>query len=118
MKTKNSIKASLITLIAIFSISFSYANNSESIKPEKLTSYLEKHVDINYDETKQNLVGLVIIDFTFTKYGKLEVNQINYSDDKLKDIVLEELEQLSKKNVSKLVGQSFIYKFSFVNESI
>lgn len=118
MKTKNLIKTTFISLIAFFVFFTTNANNSNYTNSNKLTNYLEKHVDINYDETKENLVGLVVIDFTFTKQGELKVNQINYSNSELKNLVLKELEQLCEKNKTCFSGKSFIYKFKFVNEAV
>lgn len=118
MKTKNLIKKAFISLIAIFVFSTSNANNSNYTNSDKLTNYLEKHVDNNYDESNENLVGLVVIDFTFTKQGEFKVNQINYSNVELKNIVLKELEQLCGKNKTDFSGKSFIYKFKFINELV
>ena len=60
--------------------------------------------------------GMVLVDFTITKNGQIKINQINYSNKELKDIVISRLENLSIKKNNKYLGKSYIYKFQFVKE--
>ncbi len=117
MKTKKIIKVAATVLFVFFAFNYSIAKNTKYSKSSKLKSYLQKHIAFPYDSIKEGETGLVIIDFSITNNGKIEINQINYSDPELKEIVLKELEQLGEENGKEFYGKSFIYKFQFVNES-
>lgn len=88
----------------------------EYSKSKKLRQYFERHVEFPSHQLDANKKGLVLIDFTICDSGNLVINQINYSDAELKDLIISELELLCMEGKTEFCGLSFIYKFEFVTE--
>ncbi|NOZ48142.1 MAG: hypothetical protein GXO79_15395 [Chlorobi bacterium] len=115
MKTKSLLNKILLVAVLFLSVNFTFAGQ-EYTSSKKLSNYLKKNISFPYHYKDINERELVIVDFTFTKDGKVIINQINYSNVELKNMVISKLEQLCKEGNKDFCGKSFIYKFKFSNE--
>ncbi len=116
MTTKNFFRTLSVTLIFALLMNVSFAKEKTYTKSNKLKAYLEKHVVFPYSLENKDESGIVAVDFSFDENGKIEINQLNYSDPILKDMVIQKLDALCVDGTEEFGGNSYIYKFEFINE--
>ena len=93
-----------------------FADSDKYSKSHALKKYLDKNITYPYQTLENTKKAFVLVDFTLSDTGDLEVNGINYSDESLKKYVIEELNKLKRKKNQEMFGKTYIYKFVFCCE--
>lgn len=62
---------------------------------------------------EQNIEAKVYVEFTVLGKGKIEINKIESTNDKINEYVIRKLKEVSKEASCEVIGKTYKYNFSF-----
>jgi hypothetical protein len=110
----NTIKKSLLVLIALAFFNTANAENSAKEKFKLLNDFIGKSIGFPAIEKTKGDSYIVLVSFDVNYYGDVEVIQVNAINEVFKDHVKTQLGQLDLSNYDDLKGETFNLKIRFV----
>jgi hypothetical protein len=109
----NIINTLILSIIIVSSslINNAYASGEYNLQDQIKETVKFKHGELPMEKSKENFVK---VSFTINKVGRLEILNLNYSDEKIKDLLIEKLSEIIiKGNFNS--EEVHNYNFSFIN---
>lgn len=114
MKTKKMMIITFATTLLFWSNFNANADNTEDGLNKKVKKYLS--ASIAYPENDESLSGFVIVEYKVDTVGNIGINAINSSNEKLKNHVVNSVQNLTCCPVAAIKDTSFICKYYFVSQ--
>ncbi|MCX6232363.1 MAG: hypothetical protein NTZ33_12565 [Bacteroidetes bacterium] len=112
MKTLKIISIAILIIMVSGFVSFA-KDNKKDIQKSELKTVLEKVVTFPDFAIDQDQESTVLVQFTITEEGKVEIKAMNYLDVKLGDYVKECLQKVVVAKDDTSVGKTHIFKINF-----